>query len=63
MGIMSLLTAVGLLLKTKHKIEEIAMYDQGSDRRTIEAYTEKYLRSHYPDWDREKIVYKKWSEL
>lgn len=38
-----------------------SMYDQGCDRRTIEAYTEKYLRSHYPDWDREKLVYKKWS--
>lgn len=38
-----------------------SMYDQGSDRRTIEAYTEKYLKSHYPDWDREKLIYKKWS--
>jgi 5-methylcytosine-specific restriction endonuclease McrA len=35
-------------------------YDQGSHRRTIEAYTEMYLRSHYPDWDRSKLVYKKW---
>jgi 5-methylcytosine-specific restriction endonuclease McrA len=36
-----------------------SMYDQGSDRRTIEAYTEKYLRSHYSDWDRSKLIYKK----
>ena len=38
-----------------------SMYDQGSDRRTIEAYIENYLKSHYPDWDREKLIYKKWS--
>ena len=37
------------------------MYDQGSDRRAIEAFTEEYLRSKYPDWDREKLIYKKWS--
>lgn len=36
------------------------MYDQGVDRRAIEAYTEKYLKSLYPDWSREKLVYKKW---
>jgi hypothetical protein len=35
------------------------MYDQGSDRRAIEAYTEEYLKSKYPNWDREKLVYKK----
>lgn len=39
------------------------MYDQGSDRRTTEAYLEKYLKSKYPDWSREKLIYKKWSEL
>lgn len=37
-----------------------SMYDQGSDRRAIETYTENYLKSHYPDWDRAKLVYKKW---
>lgn len=36
-----------------------SMYDQGIDRKAIEAYTEKYLKSIYPDWDREKLVYKK----
>ena len=35
------------------------MYDQGSDRRSIEAYTENYLKSKYPNWSREKLVYKK----
>ena len=39
------------------------MYDQGIDRRAIETYTENYLRSLYPDWSREKLVYKKWSHL
>lgn len=38
------------------------MYDQGSDRKAIEAYTEKYLRSLYPNWDREKLYYKKWED-
>lgn len=37
------------------------MYDQGVDRRAIETYTEKYLKSLYPDWNREKLIYKKWS--
>lgn len=36
------------------------MYDQGSDRRAIEAYTENYLKSKYPDWDRKNLTYKKW---
>lgn len=40
-----------------------SMYDQGSDRRAIESYTEKYLKSKYPDWSRDKLIYKKWSEL
>lgn len=35
------------------------MYDQGPDRRAIEAFAEKYLREHYPDWSREKLYYKK----
>jgi 5-methylcytosine-specific restriction endonuclease McrA len=38
-----------------------SMYDQYIDRENMEAYIENYLRSHYPDWDREKLVYKKWS--
>lgn len=37
------------------------MYDQGVDRKALEAYTEKYLKQLYPGWDREKLVYKKWS--
>jgi 5-methylcytosine-specific restriction endonuclease McrA len=38
------------------------MYDQGSDRRAIESYTEKYLKSLYPDWNRENLIYKKWED-
>ena len=40
-----------------------SMYDQGSDRKQIEAFTERYLRSKYPDWDRSKLIYKKWEGL
>lgn len=36
------------------------MYDQGIDRKAIEAYTERYLKSKYPNWDREKLIYKKY---
>ena len=38
------------------------MYDQGSDRRAIEAYTERYLKNLYPNWSREKLIYKKWED-
>ena len=37
------------------------MYDQGSDRKAIETYTENYLKSKYPNWDKSKLIYKKWS--
>lgn len=39
-----------------------SMYDQGIDRRAIEAYAEKYLKSLYPNWNREKLYYKKWED-
>ena len=39
------------------------MYDQGVERRVIETYTENYLRSHYPNWDRSKLIYKKWEDV
>ena len=39
------------------------MYDQGVERRVIESYTENYLRSIYPNWDRSKLIYKKWEDL
>ena len=35
------------------------MYDQGGERQAIATYTERYLRSKYPDWDKEKLIYKK----
>ena len=34
-------------------------YDQGSARERIAAYTEHYLRSKYPNWNPEKLIYKK----
>lgn len=39
-----------------------AMYDQGAYREAIRVRTEKYLRSKYPDWNPNKLVYKKWEE-
>ena len=38
------------------------MYDQGVDRRAIETYIENYLKNLYPDWTREKLIYKKWED-
>lgn len=37
------------------------MYDQGIDRKTTEPYIEDYLKSKYPDWDKEKLIYRKGS--
>lgn len=39
-----------------------SMYDQHCDRKAMEAHIEKYLKNIYPDWNREKLTYKKWSE-
>ena len=38
------------------------MYDQGVDRRAIEAFTENYLKNLYPNWSRDKLIYKKWED-
>lgn len=35
------------------------MYDQGPERKLIADYTERYLRRNYPDWNPEKLIYKK----
>jgi 5-methylcytosine-specific restriction endonuclease McrA len=36
-----------------------SMYDQGIDRGTTAAYIEEYLKSKYPHWDKELLIYKK----
>ena len=36
-----------------------SMYDQGIDREAIATYTEKYLRSKYPNWNPDDLIYKK----
>ena len=36
-------------------------YDQGIERRPMEIYVENYLKSKYPNWDKSKLIYKKWS--
>lgn len=35
------------------------MYDQGPERKLIASYTERYLRRCYPNWNPEKLIYKK----
>ena len=35
------------------------MYDQGDGTQQIATYTVRYLRSKYPDWNPEKLIYKK----
>ena len=34
-------------------------YDQGSGRELIATYTERYLRSKYPNWNPKNLIYKK----
>jgi 5-methylcytosine-specific restriction endonuclease McrA len=36
-----------------------SMYDQGIDRRTTAEYLENYLKSKYPNWNKENLTYKK----
>lgn len=38
-------------------------YDQSTDREMLDACIEAYMRDIYPDWDRSKLIYKKWSDL
>ena len=37
------------------------MLDNGNkgERPAMMAYIENYMKRHYPDWDREKLIYKK----
>jgi hypothetical protein len=35
------------------------MYDQGIDRNAMEKFVRDYLKSKYPDWDEDKLIYKK----
>ena len=35
------------------------MYDQGVERQAIATYTERYLRSKYPNWNPKNLIYKK----
>lgn len=34
-------------------------YDQTTDRAMLKPYFERYLKSHYPDWNEENLYYKK----
>lgn len=35
------------------------MYDQGIDRKAMRNYIKEYLQSKYPDWDEEKLYYRR----
>jgi 5-methylcytosine-specific restriction endonuclease McrA len=35
------------------------MYDQGIDRVEIKKFLREYLQSKYPNWDEEKLIYRK----
>ncbi|MCB6992408.1 hypothetical protein LI177_02775 [bacterium 210820-DFI.6.37] len=45
--------------------EEHRKFDSGTaeEREEMKKYAEQYLRSKYPDWDPEKLVYKKYEGL
>lgn len=36
-----------------------SMYDQGIDRKAMEKFVRDYLKSKYPEWDEDKLIYKK----
>ena len=36
-------------------------FDNGSYRKEIGKAFEGYLKERYPDWDKEKLIYTKWS--
>lgn len=36
-----------------------SMYDQGIDRKNTKIFLANYLKSKYPDWDENKLIYKK----
>lgn len=36
-------------------------YDHTTDRKNIEKLIRKYLKSHYPEWEKLNLIYTKWS--
>lgn len=36
-------------------------FDNGKYHIEIGQIFEEYLKEHYPEWDKEKLIYKKWS--
>lgn len=35
-------------------------YDQSGQRKPLQARIRQYLMEQYPDWDEEKLIYRKW---
>lgn len=36
-------------------------YDETFKREEIGSFIERYLKKKYPEWDKEKLIYRKWS--
>ena len=37
-------------------------FDQSGQRKLIGSQIEEYLKGFYPDWDKEKLIYRKWED-
>lgn len=38
-------------------------YDHTTERKAIGAFIEEYLKGKYPEWDKSKLIYRKWANL
>lgn len=38
-------------------------YDHTTERKAIGAFIERYLKEKYPEWDKSKLIYRKWGNL
>lgn len=38
-------------------------YDHTTKRKEIGAFIERYLKEKYPEWDKSKLIYRKWGNL
>lgn len=38
-------------------------YDHTTERKAIGAFIEDYLKEKYPEWDKSKLIYRKWGNI
>lgn len=38
-------------------------YDHTTERKAIGAFIEDYLKGKYPEWDKSKLIYRKWGNI